>query len=165
MIREAVPADSKQIADVHINSWRIGYRGIISEEILSKLDKKEREERWVSILNSGALPCLVAERTENIVGFAHIAACRDSDLDSNVTGEVTALYISPSCWRQGIGSELMVAALDYLKGMKFTESSLWVLESNTQGRNFYEKHQFGHDGITKFDKRLGLTELRYRRRL
>jgi len=39
---------------------------------------------------------------------------------------------------------------------------LWVLEANTRGRSFYERHGFLADGATKvLDFDAAVTELRY----
>ena len=165
MIREAKPADAHEIASVHIDSWQVAYRGLISEEILNGLDVKDRADRWVDIINSSKLPCLVIESPTGVAGFAHMSACRDSDLDDTKYGEITAIYMSPNYWRQGLGTKLLLEALSCLKRYGFQFSTLWVLEENMQAREFYAVHQFSPDGQTKYAQRLELSELRYQRRL
>jgi GNAT superfamily N-acetyltransferase len=45
-IRRATAADARAIAGVHVASWRVGYRGLVSQQKLDRLDVDEREQRW-----------------------------------------------------------------------------------------------------------------------
>ena len=42
-VREAVPADARAIARVHVDSWRTTYRDIVPDSVLSQLSYEERE--------------------------------------------------------------------------------------------------------------------------
>jgi hypothetical protein len=110
-IREATRLDAGTIAEVHVASWRSGYRGILPDEILDSLSVEERERTWREILEgkraraggrvAGGGFTLVAEVEGRIRGFCSVATpSPDPDLTSNVA-EIGALYVAPKLWRQG----------------------------------------------------------------
>jgi hypothetical protein len=57
----------------------------------------------------------------------------------------------------------MTVALAWLRG-RFTTATLWVLEGNVRGRQFYERGGWTHDGRAQMLDFRGteLEELRYR---
>ena len=46
MIRPAIPADARPIAEVHVRTWQEAYRGIVPDAVLDALDVDDRERRW-----------------------------------------------------------------------------------------------------------------------
>jgi ribosomal protein S18 acetylase RimI-like enzyme len=63
-------------------------------------------------------------------------------------GEVYAVYVDPTVWGVGIGSDLMQVAMGDLDAAT-TSVTLWVLADNDQGRHFYERCGFVADGCIK----------------
>ena len=61
----------------------------------------------------------------------------------------------------------MDAALNTLRQAGYTQATLWVLDTNARGRQFYEAGGWAPSGVTKQDGARGflITELRYRREL
>lgn len=53
-VREARLQDAEAIAQVHVDTWRTAYRGIVPEDYIAKLSYKERERRWVQMLSTAA---------------------------------------------------------------------------------------------------------------
>jgi GNAT superfamily N-acetyltransferase len=92
---------------------------------------------------------------------------RDTDTDPAQVGELMGLYLLPQAWGKGLGRVLMAAAVAHLAVASYSQSTLWVLESNARARRFYAKAGWIEDGAVKQDDRLGfaITEVRYRRRL
>ncbi|MEZ4734028.1 MAG: hypothetical protein R3E79_43600 [Caldilineaceae bacterium] len=80
-VRAAKPADAPAIADVHIVSWQVAYRGLLPDTLLDTLSLEQRTQEWREIL---ALPrgsrTLVYEEGDRIVGFAGVGPCRDETL-------------------------------------------------------------------------------------
>lgn len=116
---------------------------------------------------TGPLATLVAEQQNgDVVGFAFTTASRDDDGDDG-TGEVVAIYAHPDAIGTGAGRELMAAAVAGLRTAGFRSATLWVLDSNTRARRFYERAGFRPDGASKTEDYAGatITELRYRRQL
>ena len=100
-----------------------------------------------------------------LVGFARVCPCRDPDLAT--AGELAALYVLPSTWGHGVGTQLVQAALATLRAATFDEASLWVLDTNQSVIRFYEANGWRDDGTRKVREIAGMTVtvVRYRLRL
>ena len=147
LIRVARPEDARPVAEVHVESWRHTYRGVLPDEYLDRLSVDDREAMWQRVFadpdpKSGAL---VAEASGRIVGFASFGPSRDEDVPDG-TGEVPAIYVEPAVLGTGVGRELFEAVASALRGSGFTRAALWVLAANTSARRFYEKAGWSWDG-------------------
>jgi ribosomal protein S18 acetylase RimI-like enzyme len=137
MIRRATPEDAAAVARVHIESWRSTYRGLVPEEVLERLDLKERTALWQGILEAhdpqATFVATDAEKT--IVGFINGGPERAHD--PVYTGEVYALYLLESQQKLGYGRGLFLTLARELQEQGHTAMLLWVLVSNP-ARRFYE---------------------------
>jgi ribosomal protein S18 acetylase RimI-like enzyme len=163
--RSAAVADAGGIAAVHVRTWQVAYRGQVPGDYLDALSVPDRAERWRQLLGALEPPeaVLVAEDEGAVVGFASTLASRDEDA-AHLTGELAALYVSPSCWDRGVGQELLGRAVAHLARAGFTTATLWVLETNARARRFYAAAGWSPDGRGQLT-RIGnadLAELRYR---
>ena len=167
-IRAAVPADADAIARVHVESWRSAYGGLLPDGYLAGLRVDDRAPRWRERLRRLGTreTVLGALRGDTVVGFASTGPARDSDCDERVGGELYAIYLLEQEWGRGVGRALHDAAIAALRAARFTEATLWVLETNVRARRFYERQGWAADGATKVE-RYGarVTEARYRRPL
>ena len=169
-VRRAGTDDASRIAEIHVRSWQRVYQGLIPQAYLDGLDPAERAGRWSQALAeadwSGGGTFVVADDEGEILGFANTQASRDEDA-GNYVAEVWAIYLAPDAYGKGYGRELMTATLDYLVQFSYGQVTLWVLDTNTRARGFYEAAGFRPDGAVKVDLRLGfpLREVRYRRPL
>jgi GNAT superfamily N-acetyltransferase len=146
-IRAARPEDARPVAEVHVDSWRHTYRGVLPDEYLDRLSVDDRESMWLGAFadpdpKSGAL---VAEADGHLVGFASFGPSRDEDAPDG-TGEVPAIYVEPAALGTGVGRELFAAVTETLRDAGFTRATLWVLEANASARRFYEKAGWRWDG-------------------
>src|SRR4051794_12198139 len=100
-IRPASAFDARQIAKVHVQSWRETYPGIVPEDVLAAMDVEERVRSWEERLkaDSGTFT-FVADVAGTIVGFATGGPFRKQlaeGLPDSVTaaydGEMFALYL------------------------------------------------------------------------
>jgi ribosomal protein S18 acetylase RimI-like enzyme len=169
-IRDARTADAAQLALVHVRSWQSAYRGLVPQDYLDSLDPARRLVRWERTL-AGLDPVsdgvLVAEEGRRLQGFVAYCPSRDHDTDPRETGEITVLYLRPAAWGQGIGRQLMAAAVSGLTTAGYDQAILWVLDSNARARRFYAAAGWSADGTAK-DQDIGgsaVTELRYRKSL
>ena len=82
-------------------------------------------------------------------------------------GELFAIYLHPDVVERGIGKALMAKAEQFLCDESYLEATLWVLDTNTRARRFYESLDWQPDGATQDEPGLGYTlhEVRYRKRL
>ncbi len=69
-----------------------------------------------------------------------------AELDGEPVGTVTVngefvrqLYVLPSHWEAGIGSQLLERGLERMRERGATRAKLWTLEGNERGRRFYER--------------------------
>ena len=138
MIREATPADAWAIAEVHIQSWRESYRGIVPDEALAALSVDSCAEAWEGHFREMNPPrsCFVAADDQGITGFISAGPARTDDLGPR--GEVYAIYLLDRAKGQGIGRELMKRAADRLQGAGFRSLCLWYLKDNPAG-GFYSR--------------------------
>jgi ribosomal protein S18 acetylase RimI-like enzyme len=160
-VRSATLADVRQIARVHIESWRIGYRGLLEEQLLAGLSIAEREAMWRKRLSGEEKyerrVDVAVNRGETIVGFV-VAGPSEEQAASERIGEIYALYVLPDHWSMGVGQALMDAAVDHLAGTGSSRALLWVLASNTRARRFYERSDWTWDGRTKTKLLTGLPD-------
>lgn len=165
-VRDAVPADALQVAELHVRSWRSAYRGLIDQDYLDALSP----EAWVSRYDFGRVglrvpSTLIAIRENAVCGFTSVGLCRDDDLADH--GELMALYVDPRRLRTGIGTMLIAAARKRLAERGFTDAALWVLRGNDRAREFYVRDGWRPDGAQRSRVYGGrpAEEVRYRRTL
>jgi len=137
-IRRANTNDAQGIARVHIDTWRTAYHGILPEEFLSNLSYDRGRRNWETThLNPKSQNAVyVAEgESRDIVGFAICGPDRDND--PVYKGELYGIYVLQRMQRQGIGRQLMLAAVQDLKSRGISSMLVWVLVDNPS-RRFYE---------------------------
>jgi ribosomal protein S18 acetylase RimI-like enzyme len=156
-MRVAAVADASGIAQIQASAWQRAYASLMPRDYLEAFTAAKRTAVWQSLLASGTT--LVAVIEQRIVGFCSVGPVRDQDLDSARVGEIYALYVEPTLWRRGIGTSLCAAGLGALRETGLARVTLWVLEGNRHGRDFYTKHGFAADGHEK-PYRVGEMELR-----
>jgi GNAT superfamily N-acetyltransferase len=166
-VRRGRVADAEQVAQVHVLSWQIGYRGLLPQPLLDGLHPTQRVPRWTTTLSQAAWPArgtLVADDAGDIVGFADLCPTQDDDQDAGKVGEIVSFYVLPTVWEQGVGHGLMSAAVRSLDAAGFTCATLWVLETNDRARRFYTHLGWEPDGAVR-DEVVGeapIRDVRYR---
>jgi GNAT superfamily N-acetyltransferase len=152
-VRPARPGDAAGIAGAQVGGWLAAYRGVVPDHVLDDMSVDRATEHWRGRLVEG-LPgmwvCELADRRGEeglgVVGFVYLGATHDEDVDAGQVGEVYALYVVPSHWRQGHGRALMELATQQLRAQGYSEATLWVLRDNRIGRGFYEALGWEWDG-------------------
>ena len=166
VLRPATPNDASVLAQLHVAAWQWAYRGLVDADHLASLDPVTRTPIWAERLSSALARTVAAERAGRIVGYVTFGAAQDTDATPAV-GQVFAIYLDKSVQGTGVGRALMVHALQALAAEGRTEATLWVLETNTLARTFYERGGWRTDGATQ-EEHVGntsLREVRYRRAL
>jgi len=151
-LRRARPGDEMAVAEVHVRSWQVGYRGLIADDYLAGLRPADRAERYSFDVDD---PVTVVAVTDRIRGFVTI---------SPGVGELRALYVDPEAWRTGLGAALIVEAERRL-AQHHAAATLWVLTGNTRARRFYGAAGWQPDGTARRDRVFGvvLDEVGYRK--
>lgn len=175
-IRNAVPEDASAIATVHVRSWKAAYPGLIPQSYLDALTPETRLGSWTDRLSSveddrtgtlvlGDEPVSRREHTadvaaRSVVGFTSFGPADDGE---EAVGEVLTLYLDPSVWGGGWGELLLAAATTRLVEAGMRRASLWVLDTNSRARRFYERLGWKHDGTSKLHdwKAFTATDVRY----
>lgn len=135
MARLAMPEDAHAIAVISVDAWREAYAHILPAELLAGLSYDEREERARIRLGERA-DTWVVERHGSVVGFAIAGKTRYPEVPTD--GELSAIYVHPTAYRQGVGSELVCAAATALRNDDFASMCVFCFRDNARVRSFYE---------------------------
>jgi GNAT superfamily N-acetyltransferase len=148
-VRWAGPEDALGVANVHVRSWQVAYRGLVDQAYLDGLEPAERRETWKQGLARYVWPergTLVAEQDGEIIGFANLSTGRSTGRSTDAEAEIHAIYVTPAAWGTGAGRALLDEAIARLEEVGCTEVILWVLATNERARRFYEKAGWHTDG-------------------
>jgi len=161
-VGKATLADGKRIADIQVAGWKAGYRGILPDDYLDRLDAEARAPVWERFIRDEEGILFVARFGAELSGFCHLIPSRDEDGEG--IAEIAAIYVAPAQWRKGSGRRLIQAAFASAIEQGFRDVTLWVLTENSRGRGFYEAMGMQPDGATKTKVRPEciLHEIRYR---
>ncbi len=165
-VRPANPGDAAGVAEVHVRSWQVAYRGLLPDHYLDALRPEDRMARYTLGSTDPDLPAtLVADVDGVIRGFVTVGPCRDPDGGS--WGEVLALHVDSRSWGLGIGRRLISDARAALRDRGFAAAVLWVLAGNTRAGRFYEVDGWRPDGGRRRHEAWGIIieETRFRRPL
>ena len=162
-IQPAVPEDVPAIARAQVRSWQAAYERIMPADHLATLSVEKREALWRELLSRSAPELLVAKENDYIVGFIAFGRCRDQDAAAS-TAEIWSVYVIPSHWAQGVGTQLWKQARERMIELGYHSVSLWVLADNTRATQFYDRIGFDLDEESAKDVVIGgktLSEVRY----
>jgi RimJ/RimL family protein N-acetyltransferase len=166
-VRRATPTDARAIAEVHVASWQVAYRGFFPDIMLDTLWVDEREALWAPRLAQSSHDIWVTGESPRVTGFLDLCPSRDADRPPPQCAEFAALYIHPDAWGTGGGRALCEAAFSQLRETEVETVIVWVLAGNAPARHFYERLGFrvddAHKEITLFD--VTLPEIRYQQSL
>ncbi|WP_088035313.1 GNAT family N-acetyltransferase [Evansella clarkii] len=136
IIRRAKSDDAQGIAEVHVDSWRSTYQGIIPDDFLDNLSVEQRTELWkINIAKEGNYVVVAENNAGQIIGFAD-AWKRDSNAVENAS-DLTSIYLLENYQGKGIGKRLFQAQFAHFKKMGYEKIFVEVLEEN-KTRFFYE---------------------------
>lgn len=135
--RRASADDADRIAQLHAESWRRTYRGMMRDEFLDGDLLSNRSGAWrdlMAAIGAGQL-VLLAEDGGEVAGFI----CVTGDEDVLWGSYIANLHVAAAHMRRGIGRALMAHAARWL-GEAYPRSSvyLWVMQANSGARLFYE---------------------------
>lgn len=164
-LRTATPEDAAAVANVHVRSWQVGYRGLLPDEYLDGLRPEDRMTRYNFGATVPSLPTTMVATADGVIcGFVTTGPSRD---DGPLSGEVHALYVDPKAWGLSVARQLIVEARTHLGLLGFKAAVLWVLVGNHRAERFYRLDGWLPDGRRRIDQVWGLTveETCYRRSL
>lgn len=156
-IRVANPNDAVSIGRIHVDTWRGTYEGIIPSDFLESLSYEQRADFWRDLLSDPDATgfIYVADHAEDgVVGFASGGPMRDDNPDYE--GELFAIYVIEDYQHEGIGNQLFVKAIKWMRDCDFDSMIVWVLEDNPY-RKFYES--IGGQQVGRRTIKIGASEL------
>jgi len=137
-IRPAVEEDIPRMAQVHVETWRTAYHGILADSFLDGLSCPKHEERHKRYLAKPGTVYFVAELPDDgIVGFISGGPQRGQDVQ--YPGELYAINILQQYRRQGTGSALVRQWAASLRHAGLNSASVWVLAENKPAVAFYRR--------------------------
>jgi len=137
-VRGATRADAAAIARLHLDNWRIAYRGIVPDDLLDAITVESRQDHWERVLAApdGAEFVSVAEDIDgHLLGIA--SGGPELGGDSHYRGELYVLHVRPDAQGQGVGRALMRAVAERLAADGITTLLVWMLRENRPARHFY----------------------------
>ncbi len=149
------------MAEVQVQAWRAAYGGILPPQFLEELSVAAREQSWRELIAGGA-PALVAEDDGAIAGFCALALPSRDDDAGERTAEISATYVEPGRWGQGIGGALLREALARLGDGAWDDVTLWIFRRNAHGRAFYARSGFRLDDTLSEHEPTGVATARMR---
>ena len=138
LVRTATAADAASIAQIHVETWRVAYRGQIPDAVLNGLDVGRRTFFWQERLSQGSGAVFVAEDGDSITGFCDLVPSRDKDADARTVAEIVAIYILPQHWRKGTAGRFAIVLWRQLAD-KITRRSHFGSSPRTVMRNVFTK--------------------------
>jgi GNAT superfamily N-acetyltransferase len=137
-IRDARPSDLDPIAQLHAQSWRLAYRGILSDAFLNGDLVAERTALWRERFDTPAdrQSIVVAEKDGALLGFACAFGAHDAQWGSLLEN----LHVAPEHKGSGIGTQRVRHVARWCADTQAAEGlHLWVLAGNTAAQAFYRR--------------------------
>lgn len=154
--------DEATLAYIQTESWKAGFKDILSADILQKyiqIDKATTMYRRLLEQNIGNGYLLKVEDNPHCIAWWD--ATRENDMSGYA--ELICIHSLPNQWRKGYGSKMMDSVLHDITVAGYSKVMLWVFEDNVRARHFYEAHEFTSSGKKK--QNMGLTEMCYKKNI
>lgn len=156
MIRKAVENDAQHIAEIHVQSWKETYTGILNQAVLDALSVPKRLMLWQQIIPDPDHQLFVYEKNGRILGFL------DGYLNPNShIAEIRAFYLLKNIQGEGIGRAMFEQFHQLIHPQQHQILRLEVINKNPS-RYFYEK--MGGQAVEEKDASdlgEGITEVFY----
>ena len=166
-VRPATHKDAQAIAEIHVETWRVAYAGLVADDYLNGLSVEKKKAEWLDSIKFGEPQVIVALDGNAIVGFAGYDRTRDPKTKPT-TGEIWALYVASDYWGEGAGLALWDGCREGLDEEGCLEVTLWCMLRNERALRFFELAGFKREMSTAKTVPLGsgkVEEVRMRRDL
>jgi ribosomal protein S18 acetylase RimI-like enzyme len=174
-VRQATEADADTIGALHVRAWQWAYRGLLPDPYLDGLadQVEQRAAMWRRQIHpserESGRRVWVAERDGMLAGFCSTSGTQGGGEEPgahvvHAAAELHTIYLEPEVVGTGAGAALMRHALSDLRNRGFRSAVLWVQDTNTRARRFYEKGGWCPDGAEKTADVWGMPvrQVRYR---
>lgn len=138
-VRSATQSDCSAIVDLHVSSWRLAYRGALSDEYLADHVISDRRLHWESRFTEAPenQHVLVAEHSDRLVGFA----CTYGNESAQWGSYLNNIHVCQALQGLRVGASLLHATAELCSRMHGEAGLyLWVLQGNTKAQGFYARY-------------------------
>lgn len=169
-VRAATVRDAPELAALHTRSLQAAYQGLLPQDLLDRLDRHDSQERWEQAARNAEWPkagVMVAVPGPQMVGFMRFTPTRDDGEDTALVAQIRQIYIAPEVWGKGLGKRLLSTALARIAASGYAQATLWVLDTNSRARRFYERCGWTQDGAARYNDSFSfpIADVRYRKHL
>ena len=147
VIIPAGPGDAAALAEVHVNSWRETYQGLLPAPYLERMSAPVHARRWrrqLANARAGEV-VLAAEGPGGLTAYCAGALIGQTPGEA----EIFTLYLLKAAQGGGLGRRLFETAARVLEAQGARALKLWVLNGNLRARGFYD-----HLGGVAIDERV-----------
>lgn len=164
-IRPASEVDVLGMANVFVEAWRSGYRGLVPDDVIDALDAPSvAADLMPGFAESDRTTVVAVDESGAVVGFARFGSDRDPETAAcageRPAGYLASLYVHPGASGYGVGRRLLHFVLD---AMPKADMTLWVFAGNDRAIRLYERAGFRPDGASLTDPRWRTPQVRYHR--
>ena len=147
-IEKAQLKDAPTLAYIQTESWKVGFKDILSPDALEKsCDLSRVTSMYKKLLEQNIGFGYILK----INGKPHCIAYWNSSREKDMSdyAELLCIHSLPNQWRKGFGSKMMEAVLQDMADAGYSKVMLWVFEQNKRARGFYETLGFTINGREK----------------
>jgi GNAT superfamily N-acetyltransferase len=133
-VRTARVSDAGALAQIHADSWRCAYQGILPHLPLARMIARRGPGWWENALANG-LSAQVVSFLGKPVGYATLGRTRMRD--AAYDGEIFELYVDTAHQGLGFGKRLFEASRRRLEDRRLNSLVVWAIADNARACNFY----------------------------
>ena len=135
VIVPAGPGDAAALAQVHVQSWRETYRGLLPAQYLERMSEAAHAKRWRrQLANARASEVvLTAEGPGGLTAYCAGAILAQGEGEA----EIFTLYLLKAVQGAGLGRRLFEMAARVLEARGARALTVWVLKRNQHAGGFY----------------------------
>lgn len=149
-VRPAQSDDVPALSALAKRTWSDAFGASVSESTAAtELDQGRSEDYFAGALEESVI--LVAEANGELLGYAEVGDVRIPEVDAQ-PGDMSLhrLYVETARHGQGVGRQLMTAALRHRNLARARRVFLQVWSDNTRAIRLYEDFGFRTVGTTRF---------------
>lgn len=150
-VDEARQVDAHLIADIHIASFGVTYRGLFVQGDLEAFDGEACAAAWRHRLRGDGRVWLAACDGE-VRAFAWTGPSGDGDDDPARVRQLRSLHVVPAARGVGVGRVLLAGARERMREAGACEATLWVVEQNEHARRVYVRDGWEPDGARRRER-------------
>ena len=150
--REAGAADATNLAALTVQVWlhtyaKRGIRAALSNYVQSEFTA----EKFRQILADQRQMIILCEVDAHLVAYVRLDFSSPCPSDDSLQSEISTLYVQAHFLRRGIGTQLLLLALDAFH--RRGRGSVWlsVNHENADAIGFYDRHGFQRQGSLDFE--------------